>query len=75
MFLNMHNLDMPFVRCATEVGYVRCMREMLRTDILFESDVVDLSHGCLPRSFSSVYLIREVSTGVRDLDFEVRQRS
>lgn len=53
---------MPFVRNATEVEYKRHLREMLRTDKSSGSNVVDLSLFCLPHSFSSYNLVREVDT-------------
>lgn len=33
IFMNMADFDLPFVRQATEVKYIRRMGEMLRTDI------------------------------------------
>lgn len=44
---------MPFVRHATEVEYIRHKRKTLRTDILSESYVVDLSCCDSPHPFSS----------------------
>lgn len=58
----MPNLNMPFVRLATEVEYVRRMREMLRTNISSLNNVVDLSRCCLLRTFSPFYVIWEVDT-------------
>lgn len=75
VFLNMADLDMAFVRHATEVEYVRRMREILRPDILSESDVVNLSRCCLPCPFSLFYPIREVDTCNQDLELDVLQRS
>lgn len=56
--------DLGYVVCphATEVEYVCCMCEMLRTDILLERDVVDLPCCSLPHPFSSFYLIWDVDT-------------
>lgn len=71
----MADLDMPLVRHVTDVEYVRHMREVLRTDIYFESDVVDLSDFCLPRPFRLFSLKREVETSWRGLFLKVRQRS
>lgn len=65
VFLNMQNLDMPFVRYATEVKYVRRIHEMLRTMISSESSVVNLFRCCLSRPISSFYLIRKVDTWSR----------
>lgn len=42
VFLNTPNIDMRFVRYATEVEYARRMSEMLCTDISYESNVVAL---------------------------------
>lgn len=45
---------------ATNVKYERGMREMMGTNMLFERDVVAMSHRCLPRPFQFLNLIREV---------------
>lgn len=75
VFLNMLDLDMLFVCHATEVEYVRHMREMLRTDISSKSGVVNLSRSCLHHPFRSFYLIGKANTWGRDLNLEERQRS
>lgn len=43
VFLPTPDLDMLFVCLATEVEYVRCIREMLRTEISSDRGVVSLS--------------------------------
>lgn len=47
---------------------------MLPSDISSESDLVYLASCCLPRPFSSFFLIREVDTWGLDWDLEKRQR-
>lgn len=49
IFLNKADLDMPFVRHATESVYEHRMYEVLWTDISPNSNMVDLSRCCLPR--------------------------
>lgn len=51
---NLSNLDMPFVCYATEVDFVRRMWKMLGTNISSDSDEVDLSCCCFPRTFRSL---------------------
>lgn len=65
----------PFVRYATEVEYDRRMHKMLGTNFSSDSDVVDFSCCFLPRLFRFFYLIRNVDTWGRDMDFNVRRRS
>lgn len=62
VFLNKADLDVPIVRHATEVDYARHKSGTLHSDITFDSDVFDMSPHCLPRLFSSFYLIKEVGT-------------
>lgn len=71
VFQNMLDLDMPFVRYVTEVEYVRCKREIERTDISSDNDLADLSCCCLPHLFSSFNSIRETDTWGRDVDFKM----
>lgn len=66
---------MPFVIHATEVEYVRRMRDMLCTDISSESNVVNLFHCCLPRTFCFFTSMREMDTWGRDMNLEAGQRS
>lgn len=73
VFLNIPSLNMPYVRYATEVEYLRRVRETLRTDISSENELADLSRCCLTHPFSSFHLIQEVETLGRDLDCKVRQ--
>lgn len=75
LFWNMPDLDTQLVRHATEVKYVRRMRNMLRTDQSPDRDGVDLSCRCLPSLFSSFYPIREGRKWSRDMDLEVQQKS
>lgn len=75
VLLSVPNLDMSFVRHATEVQYVRRMREMLRIDILFERVVGELSRCCLRCLFSLYYPIWEVDIWGQDLDIIVWHRS
>lgn len=41
VFLNMPDLNMQFVRHASEVVFVGCTREMLRTNMRSDSDMVN----------------------------------
>lgn len=58
----MLDLDMRFVSHATEIEYTFRMREVLRSDILSDSDMDGLSQRCFSCLFSFVHIIQEVET-------------
>lgn len=60
VFFNMPDLATWLVRHATEVGYVRCRHEMLRTYISSDRVFVNFSCCYLLSLFSSIYILREV---------------
>lgn len=70
-FLKMPGLDWPFVCHVIEVDYVRRTRELVRIEILFYSEMADLTHCCLPCLFSLPYLILGVGTYISNLDLRV----
>lgn len=74
VLLNVSDLAIPFVSCATEFKYVLRTREMFLTNVSSEGYMVSLSQCCLSCPFSSFHLIRKVSALGRDVDLEVRQR-
>lgn len=75
VFLNMLDMDMPFVRHVTEVVNLSCMREILRPDISYESDIVVLSRWCFPRRYNLSFSIRKVGSWGREWDLEVERMS
>lgn len=63
VFLNMTNMNVPFLPHATKIHFVSCKHEMLRADISSGYGVAYLLWCCLPRLlFSSLYLIQKVET-------------
>lgn len=62
MFLKFSDLSVSLVCHRTEVEYLQRLREVLRTDHLFDRDMVDLYLCCLLRRFNSFYFLPVVRT-------------
>lgn len=75
IFLDMPDVNMPFIYHATEFKYAFRMWEMFRTDISSESDVVDFSCCLLPFPLSFSYQIPEMAIWGQYFELEVWQRS
>lgn len=64
--LRIANVDFSFLHHATEIEYVRRLRNVLPTDSSCGSEMVELSQCHLPPLFSFNYLIQVVDTCGQD---------
>lgn len=72
LFLNMLDLDMPFVHHTTKFKYIRRMCGVSCTDCLSDSEVVDFYWCCLRRPFRPFVLIRKVDMWGQEVEFKMR---